>query len=124
MVHKGYIMITVFGIKSCDTCRKALTWLGNESLEHRFHEFRADGLETARLEAWIATCGWEALLNRRSTTWRQLTASDTSDLNEAKALGLMASNPTLIKRPVFEYGTGVAVGFNDTVKNTLKGAAR
>ena len=113
-------MITVFGIKSCDTCRKALAWLKQENIGHSFHDLRADGIEDKRLEKWVKSVGWEVLLNRRSTTWRQLSAEHTSDLDESRAIHLMASNPTLIKRPVFEHGSSVFVGFSDSTKSKLQ----
>ncbi len=113
-------MITVFGIKSCDTCRKALAWLSKENIVHTFHDLRADGIEDKRLKNWVRVAGWEALLNRRSTTWRQLSAGDTSDLDETKAIRLMTVHPTLIKRPVFEQGSSVLVGFADATKSELQ----
>ena len=112
-------MINVFGIKSCDTCRKALAWLSTENIGHTFHDLRADGIEDKRLAKWAKLAGWEVLLNRRSTTWRQLPAKDTAGLDEAKAIRLMTNHPTLIKRPVFERGSSVFVGFSDAVKDKL-----
>lgn len=112
-------MITVTGIKSCDTCRKALSWLGQQGLDHHFHDLRADGLDSKRLKSWVDALGWETVLNRRSTTWRQLPDADKTDVDAAKALSLMAANPTLVKRPVFEVGGAVHIGFTDTVKKAL-----
>lgn len=112
-------MITVIGIKSCDTCRKALAWLKAKETAHKFHDLRADGLEKSRLTGWVDALGWEALLNRRSTTWRGLSDADKADITNSKAMRLMAEHPTLIKRPVFEVGEKVHVGFSNDVQKAL-----
>jgi len=104
-------MITVHGIKNCDTCRKALKWLEAEGIEARFHDFRVDGLDGAALQRWLAAVGWETLLNRRGTTWRKLPDSDTQNVDATSAEALMLANPTLIKRPVFDLDGDYAVGF-------------
>ena len=114
-------MITVYGIKNCDTCRKALKWLAAEGIEHRFHDFRVDGLDAKSLSGWVKAAGWEKLLNRRGTTWRNLSDAEKDGVDEAKAETLMAGNPTLIKRPVFETGGKVLVGFSDAEQAALKG---
>ncbi len=116
-------MITVYGIKNCDTCKKALKWLAAEGIEHRFHDFRVEGLDTAALSAWVEEAGWEKLLNRRGTTWRKLPDADKDGVDEAKAEALMAGNPTLIKRPVFETGDQVMVGFGAAEQAALKGGS-
>ena len=72
-------MITIYGIKNCDTCRKALKWLQAEGIEHRYHDFRADGLEAADVTRWVSAVGWETLLNRRGTTWRKLPPEASGD---------------------------------------------
>jgi arsenate reductase len=113
-------MIAVYGIKNCDTCRKALKWLEAEGVEHRFHDFRKDGLEVTAVSRWVKSAGWEKLLNRRGTTWRNLSEGDKEEVDEAKAKALMADNPTLIKRPVFEFGTEIVIGFGATEKAALK----
>lgn len=112
-------MITVIGIKSCDTCRKALAWLKTKEIDHIFHDLRIDGLDQSRLSGWVETFGWEVLLNRRSTTWRGLSDADKADITDAKAKSLMAGHPTLIKRPVFEVGSKLYVGFTEDVKKAL-----
>ena len=105
-------MLIVHGIKTCDTCRKALKWLSERGVAHRFHDLRAEGLASADLDRWIDAVGWETLLNRRGTTWRKLGPAETAGVDGAKARGLMLANPTLIKRPVFDRGdAGVVVGF-------------
>lgn len=116
-------MIDMFGLKTCDGCRKARKWLDAAGIDHTFHDLRDDGLDAARLERWEQAAGWQTLLNRRSTTWRQLPERDRADLDAAKATALMMAHPALIKRPVFEAAGRVLVGFNETVKATLEGGA-
>lgn len=116
-------MITIYGIKNCDTCRKALKWLQAETIEYRFHDFRTDGLDRKTLQGWIAAAGWEALLNRRGTTWRKLPDDDRSGIDEAAAARLMLANPTLIKRPVVEAGGKVIVGFKDAEREAIRAAS-
>ena len=113
-------MISVYGLKNCDTCRKALKWLDAEGLEHQFKDVRADTLESATIARWIAAVGWEVLLNRRGTTWRKLSDADKHDVDGDKALALMAEHPALIKRPVFEARDTVMVGFKEDVQAALK----
>ena len=104
-------MLTVYGIKQCDTCRKALKWLEAQGVEHRFHDFRVDGLQSGVLQDWLGSPFADKLVNRRSTTWRQLT--DAQRLLQGHDLAqLLLDNPTLIKRPVFVTDAIVAVGFN------------
>ncbi len=104
--------LTVFGIKNCDSCRKALKWLEAEGIEHKFHDLRADGLDAGDLARWADVAGWETLLNRRGTTWRKLADVDKDAVDATKACKLMEFNPTLIKRPVFDRGgSNVIVGF-------------
>ena len=112
-------MITVYGIKTCDTVRKALKWLNEQGVEHTFHDFRADGLEAAALERWCRELNWESVLNKRSTTWKQLSENDKAGLDQAKAVALMVAHPTLVKRPVFEGEGLVLQGFNDSVQARL-----
>ena len=104
-------MLTVFGIKQCDTCRKALKWLDGQGIEHQFHDFRVDGLEADLLQNWLDSPYADKLVNRRSTTWRQL--SDEQRQFEGKTLvELLLEFPTLIKRPVFVTDSIAAIGFN------------
>ena len=104
-------MLTVYGIKQCDTCRKALKRLTEEGIEHRFHDFRVDGLQASLLQKWMDTSFSDKLINRRSTTWRQLTIEQRQFEGDEK-LGLLLEHPTLIKRPVFVTHDIVALGFN------------
>ncbi len=104
-------MLTVYGIKQCDTCRKALKWLSGQGIEHQFHDFRADGLRADLLQSWLDSSFSDKLVNRRSTTWRQL--SDEQRQFEGDALlELLLQHPTLIKRPVFVSNDIVAIGFD------------
>jgi arsenate reductase len=116
-------MITVYGIKNCDTCRKALKWLDAEGIEARFHDFRADGLDAKDLDAWIAAAGWEAVLNKRGTTWRKLPKEQTDNADEGTARALMLEHPTLIKRPVFDLGSNdIVIGFKAPEQEKIRAA--
>ena len=103
-------MLTVYGIKQCDTCRKALKWLAAEGIEHHFHDFRVDGLQAELVRHWLNTAFADKLVNRRSTTWRQLT-DDQRQFESDALVELLLQHPTLIKRPVFVTDDIVAVGF-------------
>jgi Spx/MgsR family transcriptional regulator len=103
-------MITVYGIRQCDTCRQALKWLGERGIEHRFHDLRADGLERDAVAAWLDSEFSGQLVNRRSTTWRQLSDAQRS-VSGGALVQLLLDHPTLVKRPVFEDEAIVAVGF-------------
>lgn len=106
-------MLTVYGIKSCDTCRNARKFLANKDIEHRFHDLRDDGLDIQMLERWVERIGWEKLLNKRSLTWRKIPEVDRNDMTRDKALAAMIERPTLIKRPVLEADHFIAVGFSE-----------
>ncbi|WP_018953109.1 ArsC family reductase [Thioalkalivibrio sulfidiphilus] len=108
-------MTTLYGIKNCDTVKKARKWLEAHGVEYRFHDFRADGLEAKQIDAWIKAVGWETLLNRRGTTWRKLPEAVREGIDEKRAAALMLEHPTLIKRPVVEHGKQVLVGFDPDV---------
>jgi len=106
-------MITLYGIKNCDSVRKARNWLEASGVTFQFHDFRRDGLDACLLQEWIKQPGWEKLLNRRSTTWRQLSSDETADLDARKAATLMLQYPTLIKRPLLDTGSTRHVGFDE-----------
>jgi len=110
----------LYGIKNCDTVKKARKWLEQAGLDYQFHDFRADGLNEQQLADWCGALGWEALLNRRSTSWRQLDDADKTDLDEARAKTLMLANPTLIKRPVLTTDAATMVGFKAEQYESLK----
>jgi arsenate reductase (glutaredoxin) len=102
---------TIFGIKSCDTMKKARTWLDAHGVEYTFHDYKAAGIDTAHLKRWTAEAGWETVLNRAGTTFRKLTEAQKVGLDERKAIALMLAQPSMIKRPVLEVGGRVLVGF-------------
>jgi len=104
-------MLTVYGIKQCDTCRKSLKWLSGQGIEHHFHDFRVDGLDAELLQSWLDSPFADKLVNRRSTSWRQLTDEQRQLQGEAQ-IQLLLEFPTLIKRPVFVTDEIIAVGFN------------
>lgn len=106
-------MLTVYGINSCDTCRKAKKYLTSNEIEHRFHDLRDDGLDIQMLERWVDRLGWERLLNKKSLSWRKIPEVDRNDMNKDKALAAMIERPTLIKRPVLEADNFIAVGFSE-----------
>ena len=104
--------ITIYGIKNCDTMKKARAWLDKHEVEYAFHDYKSAGIERAKLEGWAKKAGWETLLNRAGTTFRKLPDADREGLSERKALALMLAQPSMIKRPVLELGGGkVLVGF-------------
>ena len=103
-------MITMYGIKQCDTCRKALKWLEAQGIEHQFHDFRVDGLDSQLLKGWMNSAFSDQLVNRRSTTWRQL-SDQQREMQGDEQRQLLLDNPTLIKRPVFVRDDIVAIGF-------------
>ncbi|SDJ45118.1 transcriptional regulator, Spx/MgsR family [Ferrimonas sediminum] len=101
----------LFGIKNCDTVKKARKHLESHNTAFDFHDFRELGLSAETLEQWLEKVEWKQLLNTRSTSWRQLSDDDKADINQAKAVTLMLANPTLVKRPVLVSGQTVTVGF-------------
>ena len=105
--------MVLYGIKNCDTVKKARRWLEANDVAFDFHDFRADGLDQATIESWLQTVSWEVLLNKRGTTWRKLDDPRKDDINEAIAIELMLSNPTLIKRPVVTANNDCMVGFKE-----------
>jgi arsenate reductase len=106
-------MLTVFGIRSCDTCRRAQKYLTEHNIEFRFHDVRVDGLNIQTLERWSDRIGWEKLLNRQSLTWRKIPETDKTQITRSRALGMMIEQPTLIKRPLLESKEFIAVGFSE-----------
>lgn len=104
--------LTLHGIPNCDTVKKARRWLDERGVAYRFHDFRKDGLDAARLQRWIDVLGWEKLLNRSGTTFRKLPDADKDGLDAAKAKALMLGQPAMIHRPVVEGPDGVSVGFS------------
>ncbi len=103
--------VTIYGIKTCDTVRKARAFLDAEGIPYRFYDFRVDGLDADRLELWIDALGWEKLLNRASTSFRALPEERKSVQDASGAAALMLAEPTMIKRPVLDAGGRLTVGF-------------
>ena len=109
----------MYGLKNCDTCRKARAWLDGENVAYTFHDVRADGIDKADVARWAKAAGWETVLNRRGTTWRGLSDKDKDGVTEARAVALMAAHPALVKRPVFEAGSKIVVGFGTVEQKAL-----
>jgi arsenate reductase len=106
------MLITLYGIKNCDTMKKARAWLDKHGVDYAFHDYKTAGIERAKLERWAKKAGWETLLNRAGTTFRKLPDKDKEGLTEKKALALMLKQPSMIKRPVLDLGGGkLLVGF-------------
>jgi arsenate reductase len=104
-------MTTIYGIKNCDTMKKARAWLDQKGVAYDFHDYKASGIDRARLEGWARKVGWEVLLNRAGTTFRTLPDKEKEGLTESKAFALMIAQPSMIKRPVLEGGGKLLVGF-------------
>jgi arsenate reductase (glutaredoxin) len=120
-VRATALAITIYGIKNCDTMKKARTWLDSHGVEYEFHDYKTSGIEAAALARWSKQVGWETLLNRSGTTFRKLAEAQKTDLTERKALELMLAQPSMIKRPVLEMGTRILVGFKpETYKEAVK----
>jgi arsenate reductase len=112
---------TVYGIKSCDTVKKARAWLDKHNVEYNFHDFKSAGIERNRLERWCETLGWEVLLNRAGTTFRKLSERDKKVGDIRMAVALMLAQPSMIKRPVLEHSGSILVGFKPTLyQRTLR----
>ena len=103
--------IKIYGIKNCDTMKKALTWLSGHGVDHEFIDYKKAGVAEANLPDWATRAGWKVLLNTRGLMWKKLTEAERTDVDEAKALTLMATYPALIKRPVLDTGKKLLVGF-------------
>ncbi len=107
--------VAIYGIKACDTMKKARTWLETHGVAHTFHDYKTQGIDRDRLSAWADAVGWEVLLNRSGTTFRKLPDADRADLDREKAIGLMLAQPSMIKRPVLDVGGSFIVGFKPEV---------
>ena len=108
-------MITLYGIKNCDTMKKARAWLDKQGVAYAFHDYKAAGVTAAQLQGWAKAVGWEALLNRAGTTFRKLPEADREGLTEKKAIALMVAQPSMIKRPVLDRDGTLTVGFKPEV---------
>lgn len=112
-------MITVFGIKNCDTIKKARNWLTDQGIEYQFHDFRANGIDRDRIETWIQQAGWETVLNRRGTTWRKLDAAIRDTVNRDNVAALLAEHPAMIKRPVLDIDGDISIGFKPDLYQSI-----
>ena len=103
--------ITLYGIKACDTMKKARTWLDEHGVSYAFHDYKASAIDAASLQKWCNEHGWDKVLNRAGTTFRKLDEADKQDLDQAKAIALMLAQPSMIKRPVLDLGERTLLGF-------------
>lgn len=104
--------VIVYGIKNCDTMKKARAWLDQKAVAHNFHDYKTQGITREHLERWCKVLGWEKVLNRAGTTFRKLPEADRANLDERKAIALMLDQPSMIKRPIVEAGAKTHAGFN------------
>ena len=116
--------VTIYGIKNCDTMKKARAWLDAHKIEHAFHDYKSAGIARGVLEGWIRKAGWETLLNRAGTTFRKLPDADKDGLTEKKAIALMVAQPSMIKRPVLDIDGTLCVGFKPEQYKDAFGARR
>jgi arsenate reductase (glutaredoxin) len=118
--------ITIYGIKNCDTMKKARAWLDGHGVAYSFHDYKTEGIAKDKLKGWSDEVGWETLLNRAGTTFRKLPDGDKEGLNERKALTLMLTQPSMIKRPVLDVGGKLLVGFKPEIyaKEVAPGRSR
>ena len=117
-------MIVIYGLKNCDSCRKAVKLVEAGGAAHRFHDLRADGLPADRLRLWLGRVGADTLVNRRSTTWRELSEAERGAAGGGAVAALLTRHPTLIKRPVIEAGDSLIVGLAPAQQAALKELAR
>jgi arsenate reductase (glutaredoxin) len=101
----------MYGIKNCDTIKKARTWLGGHGIAYSFHDYKASGIDRERLAAWADELGWAKLLNRAGTTFRKLPDADREAIDRDKAIALMLAQPSMIKRPLLDLGDRRILGF-------------
>jgi arsenate reductase len=109
------VAITIYGIRNCDTMAKARAWLDKRGIAYAFHDYKADGIDRARLEGWAKAVGWEVLINRAGTTFRALPEAECEGLTRKKAIALMLGQPSMIKRPVLDLGGRFLVGFKPEI---------
>jgi arsenate reductase len=107
--------VTIYGIKNCDTMKKARSWLDKHGVAYAFHDYKTVGIKKAVLESWAKNAGWEILLNRAGTTFRKLPDAERENVTEKKAIALMLAQPSMIKRPVLDIGGKITVGFKPEV---------
>ena len=111
--------VTIYGIKNCDTMKKARTWLDARGVAYTFHDYKAEGIDEASLVRWVDALGWETVLNRAGTTFRALPEADKQSLDAKKAIALMLAQPSMIKRPILDRNGALAAGFKPDIYETL-----
>ena len=107
--------ITMYGIKNCDTIKKARDWLADHGRAYEFHDYKASGIDKAKLQGWVDKLGWEILLNRAGTTFKKLPDADKAGIDAARAIALMEAQPSMIKRPVLDVDGDLLVGFKPDI---------
>ena len=113
------VTVTIYGIKNCDTMKKARTWLDARGIAYRFHDYKAEGIDAASLARWVSALGWETVLNRAGTTFRALPDADKQDIDAKKAIALMLAQPSMIKRPILDRDGQLTAGFKPEIYETL-----
>jgi arsenate reductase len=111
--------VTIYGIKNCDTMKKAFVWLDKHKVAYAFHDYKKESVAKSGLERWTKDIGWEAVLNRAGTTFRKLPDADKENLTEKKAIALMLAQPSMIKRPVLDVGGKLTIGFKPEIYEKL-----
>ncbi len=111
--------VTIYGIKNCDTMKKARVWLDTKGVAYRFHDYKAEGIDEASLTRWVESLGWETVLNRAGTTFRALPDADKQGLDAKKAIALMLAQPSMIKRPMLDRDGALTAGFKPDIYETL-----
>lgn len=109
----------IYGIKNCDTMKKAQTWLEANGVSYTFHDYKSMGIDAEHLRKWVDYAGWEIVLNRAGTTFKKLDDTQKQDLNDDKAIILMQAQPSMIKRPILEFGGKITVGFKPEIYEAL-----
>ncbi|MGB1090807.1 MAG: ArsC family reductase [Oceanobacter sp.] len=112
-------MICLYGIKNCDTMKKAFKWLEENGVDYQFHDYKKQGLTSELASAWLDELGWEALINKRGTTWRKLPEEQRDNMTTESALAVMLENPSIIKRPLLDTGSEKHLGFKAADYETL-----
>ena len=112
--------LRVYGIRNCDTMKKAFAWLEANGVDYEFHDYKREGAPADKLKAWAKQVGWEALPNTRGPTWRKIPDAEKQGLNEARAIALLVKNPSAIRRPIVEAGSKLLVGFDPQEFSRLK----
>lgn len=105
-------MNVLYGIKNCDTVKKARKWLESEGIDYRFHDFREDGVNKKQVESWVKELGWETVVNKRSTSWKALDEQVRNTMDATSAVAAIMAQPTLVKRPLLDTGSARHIGFS------------